>query len=133
MKDLKLLVRDYPVSPFLLLWYPFAPELTAIFWQRIAQNALTILINLSSDEEVLGNLAEDDTFLETVLKKITVRKIVFFLARSICCIDLTIRWPLRTKRAKRLFMIVLIFRAWLSQSLLRRACVYRLSSTTLES
>ncbi|RAL06652.1 protein HGH1 [Aspergillus homomorphus CBS 101889] len=50
VRDLKLLVRDY------------AP---------IAKNALTILINLSADEEVLANLAEDDAFLETLLMKIT--------------------------------------------------------------
>ncbi len=40
--------------------------------QPIAKNALTILINLSSDEEVLRNLAEDDQFLETILVKLTV-------------------------------------------------------------
>jgi hypothetical protein len=49
-----------------------ARKLTAILPQRIAQNALTILINLSQDDDVLGNLAEDDVFLETILKKITV-------------------------------------------------------------
>ena len=46
------------------------------FVQLIAQNALTILINLSQDEEVLGNLAEDDAFLEAILKKITVCRIL---------------------------------------------------------
>ncbi|EAW12101.1 protein HGH1 [Aspergillus clavatus NRRL 1] len=50
VRDLKLLVRDY--TP-------------------IAKNALTILINLSSDEEVLANLAGDDAFLETLMVKIT--------------------------------------------------------------
>ncbi|RAH45870.1 protein HGH1 [Aspergillus brunneoviolaceus CBS 621.78] len=50
VRDLKLLVRDY------------AP---------IAKNALTILINLSADDEVLTDLAEDDAFLETLLRKIT--------------------------------------------------------------
>jgi hypothetical protein len=34
---------------------------------------LTILINLSSDEEVLKVLAEDDEFIETLLFKLTVR------------------------------------------------------------
>ncbi|KAL2005030.1 hypothetical protein VTN00DRAFT_2880 [Thermoascus crustaceus] len=53
VRDLKLLVRDY------------AP---------IAKNALTILINLSADEEVLANLAEDDAFLETLLAKVTNAK-----------------------------------------------------------
>ncbi|RHZ63205.1 protein HGH1 [Aspergillus thermomutatus] len=51
VRDLKLLVRDY--TP-------------------IAKNALTILINISSDQEVLANLAEDDAFLETLMVKITV-------------------------------------------------------------
>ncbi|KAK2737899.1 hypothetical protein FQN57_007350 [Myotisia sp. PD_48] len=50
VRDLKLLVRDYP---------------------PIAKNAVTILINLSADEEVLKCLAEDDAFLETLLSKIT--------------------------------------------------------------
>jgi hypothetical protein len=50
VRDLKLLVRDY------------AP---------IAQNAITILINLSHDEEILNFLATDDLFLEVLLKKIT--------------------------------------------------------------
>jgi hypothetical protein len=31
-----------------------------------------MLINLSADEEVLNNLADDDTFLETLLAKVTV-------------------------------------------------------------
>ncbi|EDN11187.1 conserved hypothetical protein [Histoplasma mississippiense (nom. inval.)] len=51
VRDLKLLVRDY--TP-------------------ISKNALTILINLSGDEEVLKELAEDDAFLETLLSKVTV-------------------------------------------------------------
>ncbi|PKY00404.1 DNA-binding protein HGH1 [Aspergillus campestris IBT 28561] len=50
VRDLKLLVRDY--TP-------------------IAKNALTILINLSADGEVLATLAEDDDFLETLLAKAT--------------------------------------------------------------
>ncbi|KAH8732381.1 hypothetical protein GQ44DRAFT_603084 [Phaeosphaeriaceae sp. PMI808] len=50
VKDLKLLVKDY------------AP---------IAKNALTILINISSDGEVLKSLANDDALLETLLSRIT--------------------------------------------------------------
>ncbi|KAF2828429.1 DNA-binding protein-like protein HGH1 [Ophiobolus disseminans] len=50
VKDLKLLVKDY------------AP---------IAKNALTILINISSDAEVLKSLAKDDALLETLLSRIT--------------------------------------------------------------
>lgn len=51
VKDLKLLVRDY------------AP---------IAKNALTILINISADAEVLKSLAKSDEFLESLLSRITV-------------------------------------------------------------
>ncbi|ERF76676.1 hypothetical protein EPUS_02215 [Endocarpon pusillum Z07020] len=53
VRDLKLLVRDY------------AP---------IAKNAIIILVNLSHDENVVNTLAEDDAFLETLLKKITETK-----------------------------------------------------------
>ncbi|OAL21379.1 hypothetical protein AYO22_08102 [Fonsecaea multimorphosa] len=48
VKDLKLLVKDYP---------------------PIAKNALTILINISHDTEILDNLAADDEFIETLLRK----------------------------------------------------------------
>jgi hypothetical protein len=51
VKDLKLLVKDY------------AP---------IAKNALTILINISSDAEVVRSLANDDALLEALLLRITV-------------------------------------------------------------
>ena len=40
--------------------------------QPIAKNAITILINLSHDESVVKMVAEDDVFLETLLKKIIV-------------------------------------------------------------
>ncbi|KAI9367412.1 hypothetical protein BJX61DRAFT_551460 [Aspergillus egyptiacus] len=50
IRDLKLLVRDYT---------------------QIAGNALTILVNLSADEEILDNLTTDDDFLETLLVKVT--------------------------------------------------------------
>ncbi|TIA28793.1 DUF383-domain-containing protein [Aureobasidium pullulans] len=52
-KDMKLLVRDYP---------------------PIAKNVLTILVNISSDEEVLKYLAEDDQFLEVLYSRITNAK-----------------------------------------------------------
>jgi hypothetical protein len=42
------------------------------YWQPISKNAITILVNLSHDDEVVKTLAEDDAFLETLLKKITV-------------------------------------------------------------
>ncbi|PVI07321.1 DNA-binding protein-like protein HGH1 [Periconia macrospinosa] len=53
VKDLKLIVKDY------------AP---------IAKNALTILINISDDAEVLQDIAKDDAFLETLLSRITNKK-----------------------------------------------------------
>jgi hypothetical protein len=53
IRDLKLLTRDY--SP-------------------IAKNALTILINLSCDSEVLKCVAEDDAFLDTIFMKLTNSK-----------------------------------------------------------
>ncbi|KAF2712101.1 DNA-binding protein-like protein HGH1 [Pleomassaria siparia CBS 279.74] len=53
VKDLKLLVKDY------------AP---------IAKNALTVLINISHDTEVLRSLANDDEFLGTLLSRITYAK-----------------------------------------------------------
>lgn len=45
---------------------------TNTFVQPIAKNALTILVNLSGDDEVLKLLAEDDKFVETLLVKLTV-------------------------------------------------------------
>ncbi|KAL8678423.1 MAG: hypothetical protein Q9186_005231 [Xanthomendoza sp. 1 TL-2023] len=50
IRDLKLLVKDYP---------------------PIATSALTILTNISSDLEILKSLAEDNVFLESVLNRIT--------------------------------------------------------------
>ena len=40
--------------------------------QPIAKSAVTILINLSSDEEILSALAEDEVLIESILKSITV-------------------------------------------------------------
>ena len=40
--------------------------------QPIANNALTILINISVDRDFLKLLAEDDAFLETLLGRVTV-------------------------------------------------------------
>ncbi|PGH17524.1 hypothetical protein AJ79_01124 [Helicocarpus griseus UAMH5409] len=53
VRDLKLLAKDY------------AP---------IAKNAWTMLVNLSGDEEILKELAEDDAFLETIMNKVTNKK-----------------------------------------------------------
>jgi len=51
VKDLKLLIKDY------------AP---------IAKNALTILVNISEDQEVLKDIVEDEAYLELLLKRVTV-------------------------------------------------------------
>ncbi|KAI9699499.1 MAG: hypothetical protein M1820_007130 [Bogoriella megaspora] len=59
VKDLKLLIKDYPVEP--------SPN-------PISKNALTILINLSGDAEVLKFLAEDNAFLESLLLRISSDK-----------------------------------------------------------
>jgi hypothetical protein len=40
--------------------------------QEIAEHVITILINLSSDREILESLAADDKFLETILSYIVV-------------------------------------------------------------
>ncbi|KAI7521631.1 hypothetical protein KC331_g19670, partial [Hortaea werneckii] len=50
VKDLKLLIRDY--SP-------------------IAKNALTMLVNISDDAEVVKSLTGDDQFLESLLRRVT--------------------------------------------------------------
>ncbi|TKA28357.1 hypothetical protein B0A50_03824 [Salinomyces thailandicus] len=50
VKDLKLLIRDY------------AP---------IAKNALTMLVNISDDSEVVKSLTEDEVFLESLLRRVT--------------------------------------------------------------
>jgi len=53
---------------------------TPHYLQPIAQNALTILINISSDKEVLKLLADDDAFLETMLLRMTVCQSAFLFA-----------------------------------------------------
>lgn len=69
MKDLKVLVRDYAVSSAILCYR----KTHVLKWvQLIAKNALTILINISSDEEILDHLIEDDALLETILGRLTV-------------------------------------------------------------
>lgn len=51
VKDLKLLIKDY------------AP---------IAKNALTILVNISEDAEVQKAMLDDEGFLESLLRRVTV-------------------------------------------------------------
>lgn len=48
------------------------PPRTDTTRKQIAHNVLTILINISSDPQVLSSLAEDDAFLETLLLRVTV-------------------------------------------------------------
>lgn len=62
VKDLKLLIRDY--GP-------------------IAKNAITMLVNISEDAEVVKSLAEDDTFLESLLRRVTVCQSIL-VVRRIC-------------------------------------------------
>jgi hypothetical protein len=62
VKDLKLLLKDYP---------------------PIAKNALTSLVNISDDPEVIKSLVEDDAFMESLFRKITVRCVC-----STCCSSL---------------------------------------------
>ena len=50
--------------------------------QPIAKNALTILINITGDDEVLKYLAEDDAFLETILGRMTVCQLTLFHVSS---------------------------------------------------
>lgn len=40
--------------------------------QQIAQHALTILVNLAADGEILKNLATDDKFLRVIFSRIIV-------------------------------------------------------------
>lgn len=51
VKDLKLLIKDYP---------------------PIARNALTILVNISEDVEVLESIVNDNASLESLLRRVTV-------------------------------------------------------------
>lgn len=43
------------------------------FSQTIAKDALTMLINLSADGQILRFLADDDDFVELLIAKVTVR------------------------------------------------------------
>jgi hypothetical protein len=47
-------------------------SLIRVLVQPIAKNALTILVNLASDQEILKFLAKDDHFIEVLLKKLMV-------------------------------------------------------------
>ncbi len=47
--------------------------LVVAFPQPIAKNAVTILVNLSADPEVLQALATDDAFVQSVLTRLLVR------------------------------------------------------------
>ena len=42
-------------------------------YTAIAKNALTMLINLTDDEEIVKNCVDDEVFLENLLKRVTVR------------------------------------------------------------
>jgi hypothetical protein len=90
VRDLQLLVGDYRVGAYLFCLYLISgaichiPELRladrshGLAQQPIAKNALTILINLSTDVEVLEDLAGDNAFLETLLARVTVSPLPFY-------------------------------------------------------
>ena len=59
--DLKLLIKDYTA---------------------IAKNALTMLINLTDDEEIIKTCVDDEVFLENLLKRVTVRQLESVCFRS---------------------------------------------------
>jgi hypothetical protein len=44
-------------------------------YTAIAKNALTMLINLTDDEEIIKTCVDDEVFLEALLKRVTVRQI----------------------------------------------------------
>lgn len=44
--------------------------------QQIAQHALTILVNLAADGEILRNLATDDKFLSVIFARIVVGNLI---------------------------------------------------------
>jgi len=78
IKDLKLLVKDHPVGgpprSHKRRVHSVAKSLPRVaFPQSIAKNAVTILVNLSADPEVLEALATDDAFVESVLTRLLVR------------------------------------------------------------
>ena len=78
MKDLKLLVKDYAVSyAFLQKFRNLSRQALTGNVKPVAKNALTILINISKHPDVLGLLAEDDAFLETLLARVTVSQLPY--------------------------------------------------------
>lgn len=57
---------------FFFFFLPLLFKLNVCLSQPIAKNALTILINLSADEEIMANLVDDDSFVDSLLAKLTV-------------------------------------------------------------
>lgn len=70
IKNLKFLVKDNPVSNSrqVDIWKDICSWPT----QKISDHAVTILVNLSGDPEVLKNLATDEKFLDVVFQWIVV-------------------------------------------------------------
>lgn len=73
IKNLKLLIKDHPVSrePPNLSRRP-GPRTDDRLMQKIAEHVLTILVNLSGDPEVLDELVKDEKFLDLVFAYIIV-------------------------------------------------------------
>jgi len=43
-------------------------------YKEIVPNALTMLVNLSGDDEVVKSLIDDNDFMESLLRRVTVRQ-----------------------------------------------------------
>ena len=66
-----MLIQDRPVCDVLC----GPPKKTSVLTscQQIAQHALTILVNIAADAEVLNYLASDEKFLDVIFSRIMVR------------------------------------------------------------
>ena len=75
IKDLKLLIKDYPVCVAVHFLSTGISLTQCPPFQPIASSALTILINLTAnDASILASLAEDDAFLTSLLVRLSDRK-----------------------------------------------------------
>jgi len=70
VETLKLLIHDRPVCPSRAQYGNLM--VTDFDAQNIAEFAITNLVNLSADPEILENLASDDKFVDAVLARVTV-------------------------------------------------------------
>lgn len=61
-------------------YFGFGPDTS----QQIARDAITILINLSTDRDVLDYLASDKEFVSVLLDKVTVCQFPLSAQHAIC-------------------------------------------------